>query len=100
MLARPLASDTVMARDTLQVEVLRGRVRCACAAGGRKGVRLEDARADATIVGAHGAYLKGWRNASPAFSPTTGNTIRLEVPLSPTTIWVSPVFRSHSSETV
>ena len=36
----------------------------------------------------------------PAFSPGTGNTSRLEAPLSATTIWVSPESRSHSSETV
>ena len=50
----------------------------------------DGSRRDALIVGAHGAYLKGWRNASPAFSPATGNTSTLEAPLSATTIWVSP----------
>jgi len=33
---------------------------------------------------AHGAYLKGWRNASPAFSAATGNANMLELPLSAT----------------
>jgi hypothetical protein len=51
------------------------------------------------MVGSHGAYLNGCRNASPAFSPGTGNTSTLEAPLSATTIWVWPESRSHSSET-
>jgi hypothetical protein len=54
----------------------------------------------ARVVGrAHGAYLNGWRKASPAFSPGTGNTSRHAVRLSATTICVLSVSRSHSSET-
>ena len=86
MLARPFASDTVSARAVCR---LKCSVVANVAAGPAPGPRAaagasgsDGPRRDAMIVGAHGAYLKGWRNASPAFSPTTGNTIRLEVPLS------------------
>ena len=67
---------------------------------GRCSVRPEGAGRDAVIVGAHGAYRKGWRNASPALSRGTGNTSKVEVPLSATTICVSSESWSHSSETV
>src|SRR5919199_940265 len=52
------------------------------------------------VGSAHCAYLNGWRDASPALAPGTGNTSRLSSRMSATTIWVSPVSRSHSSETV
>src|SRR3954469_20036827 len=104
MLARPFASDTVIARDTCRLKcsvvanVAAGPDpgdRAAAAPSGRKG-----AGRDAVIVGTHGAYRKGWRNASPALSRGTGNTSTLEVPLSATTICVSSESWSHSSETV
>lgn len=59
MLARPFASDTVMARDTcrLKCSVVANVAACpaplaaACASGRKAGGR------DAVIGGAHGAYL-------------------------------------------
>jgi hypothetical protein len=50
--------------------------------------------------GVHGAYLNGWRNASAALTLATSNTDSLAVRASLITIWVCPVSRSHSSETV
>src|SRR3954452_17779112 len=54
--------------------------------------------------GAHGAYLKGWRNASPAFSAAMGNASTLEAPVSATTIWVArvavPLERDHVTRIV
>jgi hypothetical protein len=48
--------------------------RCALQKSVRGGGWLERSCRDAVMVGAHGAYLNGWWNASPAFSPGTGNT--------------------------
>src|SRR3954464_2492064 len=48
----------------------------------------------------HGAYLNGWRNASAALTGGTTNAISPSHRMSWTTIWVSPVSRSHSSVTV
>jgi hypothetical protein len=59
-----------------------------------------DARASAGGAPDHGAYLKGWRNASAALMGGTTNAIRPSDRMSWTTIWVCPVSRSHSSVTV
>jgi hypothetical protein len=73
---------------------------------GREELRQAKARrggpfGDAVMhVAAHGAYLNGWRNASPALAPGTQKTSRLSSRLSATTIRVLPASRFHSSETV
>src|SRR5215471_999415 len=48
----------------------------------------------------HGAYRNGWRNAAAASAPGTPNTVWVAVRASSRTIWVSPVSRSQSRETV
>ena len=52
------------------------------------------------LLGDHGAYLNGCRNASPPLVPGTRNASRLAFRRSATTIWFSPVSRSHWSETL
>lgn len=53
-----------------------------------------------TTVDAHGAYVNGCRNASAALAAATANTSWLVARMSPRTIRVFPVLRSHSSEIV
>src|SRR4051812_45921202 len=48
----------------------------------------------------HGAYLNGWRNAWAALTGGTPNAISASDRVSWTTIWVSPLSRSHSSLTL
>src|SRR4051812_1228502 len=106
----------------LQVEVLGGRERGRGAEAWTESVRQWRSARVASVVrslsraprvsaaadgepgrcvgSAHCTYLNGWRNASPALAPGTGNTSRLSSRMSATTIWLPPVFRSHSSETV
>ena len=50
--------------------------------------------------GVHGAYLNGWLNSSSALTRGTPNTVRVAVRASRMTIWVCPVSRFHSSQTV
>src|SRR3954447_26260186 len=58
-----------------------------------------DARASGGGAPDHGAYRNGWRYASAALTGGTTNAISPSHRMSWTTIWVSPVSRSHSSVT-
>src|SRR4051794_7695483 len=79
------------ARVASVVRSLRRAPRVSAAADGEPG---------RCVGSVHCEYLNGWRNASPALAPGTENTSRLSSRMSATTIWASPVSRSHSSETV
>ena len=84
------------------VELLRDRL----ARSGSRGAQTGQGPAGRIIreavmlVAAHGAYLNGWRNASPALAPETQKTSRISSRLSATTIRVLPASRFHPSETV
>lgn len=109
MLARPFASATVIARAVCRLKLL-GR----CEGGGGSsccGLEVEEigrGRAwsegpvcEAVVpVNSHGPYLNGRRNASPAAALGTAKTSWVALRISATTIWVSPVSRLHSSETL